>query len=587
MNREQLKTILWLRWRLMRNQWARSGGLGAVLAVLVGFGSFVLAVGCFTAALLGAAFGLRDAGPTVIMAIWLGVTAFFLFLWTIGLLMELQRSETIDLQKLMHLPVALGQLFVVNYLVSHFSLSIIVMVPIMLGLAIGLAIGHGPEMALLIPLALSMVVMITAWTYCLRGWLASMMSNPRRRRTVIMVISLSFILLAQGPNLYFNVLGRHSASSMKSVSSEERQRQRNASADAAQQKFNNFIAVQGFIPPLWVSVGAQGLAEKRVLPALYGTLGCLGLATLGLLRAYRRTMKFYRGETGGKTAGRSNPASSPVNTARATSKSVNGFLEWQIQWVPEQSAALALATFRSLLRAPEVKMALVSSVISMLFVGAMIFLRTPPVLSDMTKPFAATGVVMFSTFILIQFFANQFGFDRDGFRSLILSPADRRLILLGKNLAMLPMGFGFGSILLALVSVWLHLPALVVVAALFQLLTLLLIASLGGNLLSILIPFRIQPGTMKPTKMPGLVMLVMILCQMLLPVALAPVLAAPLLALLWHRADLPAIVPINLICSALLCGVMVLVYWQALAPLGRLLQRREAKILGVVTAEVE
>jgi hypothetical protein len=142
-------------------------------------------------------------------------------------------------------------------------------------------------------------------------------------------------------------------------------------------------------------------------------------------------------------------------------------------------------------------------------------------------------------------------------------------------------------ILLTLVSVWLHLPILAVLAALFQLLTLLLIASLGGNLLSILMPFRVQPGTLKPTKMPGLAMLVMFLCQLLLPVAMAPVFAAPLLAWLWHRAELPAFVPVNLICSATLCGVMALIYWQALTPLGRLLQRRETKILGVVTVEVE
>jgi hypothetical protein len=32
LNRDQLKTILWLRWRLTRNQWQRAGGFGAVLA---------------------------------------------------------------------------------------------------------------------------------------------------------------------------------------------------------------------------------------------------------------------------------------------------------------------------------------------------------------------------------------------------------------------------------------------------------------------------------------------------------------------------------------------------------------------------
>jgi hypothetical protein len=232
-------------------------------------------------------------------------------------------------------------------------------------------------------------------------------------------------------------------------------------------------------------------------------------------------------------------------------------------------------------------MGLAGSVISILIVGAMIFLRSPPSLNDVTKPFIATGVVAFSTFILVQFFTNQFGFDRDGFRSLILSPADRRYILLGKNLAILPVGFSLGLILLVLVSVWLHLPLLAVAAAVLQLVTLLLIASLGGNLLSILMPFRIQPGTMKPTKMPGLAVFVMILCQLLLPIAMAPVFAGPLLAWLWHRSDWPAFVPVNLICSALLCGGMVLIYWQALTPLGRLLQRRETKILGVVTVEVE
>src|SRR5580658_9531818 len=143
MNREQLKTILWLRWRLMCNQSRRSGGLSAVIAVIVGFSAIILAVLSFAGALLGAAFGLGNVSPQVVMGIWFGVTVIFLFFWMIGLLTELQRSETIDLQKLIHLPVALGQMFVINYLVSHFTLSIIFLVPVMLGLGIGLVIARG------------------------------------------------------------------------------------------------------------------------------------------------------------------------------------------------------------------------------------------------------------------------------------------------------------------------------------------------------------------------------------------------------------------------------------------------------------
>ena len=59
-------------------------------------------------------------------------------------------------------------------------------------------------MLLLLPLVLGFVFMITAWTYCLRGWLAALMVNKRRRRTVIVWVTMVFVLLCQLPNLVFN-----------------------------------------------------------------------------------------------------------------------------------------------------------------------------------------------------------------------------------------------------------------------------------------------------------------------------------------------------------------------------------------------
>jgi ABC-2 type transport system permease protein len=582
MNQEQLKIILWLRWRLMCNQWRRSGGLGAVIAFVVGAGALALGAACFAGGLLGGIFGLRDAPPMVVMTVWFVVTACFLFFWMIGLLTELQRSETIDLQKLMHLPVALGQMFVINYLVSHFSLSIILVVPLMLGLGIGMVISRGPEMILLIPLALSMVLMITAWTYCLRGWLATMMTNPRRRRTIIMCITLAFVLIAQGPNIYFNIFQNREAFH---GSQEEKQQQREARDASTKQMFANLVAAEGFIPPLWVPVGARALAEGNPLPALLGTVGCIGIALLGLRRAYRSTVSYYHGESGGKAAVKISGGPKKITVPR--NKIQKEFLERSIPFVPEQSAALALATLRSLLRAPEVKMAWATSFIVTIIIGASFFLRATANLPDAMKPFFATVSVVFPVFFLAQFFANQFGFDRDGFRALMLSPADRRLILLGKNLAVLPVAATFGTLLIALTAARLHLPLLTVLATLCQFASVLLMAGVAGNLLSILVPYRIQPGSMKPTKLPGLAMLVLIFCQMLFPVAMTPVFVGPLLQLLWHRAAWPDFVPVNLIVSGVFCGLMALVYWQTLAPLGRLLQRRETKILNVITVEVE
>ncbi len=388
MNFEQFKTILWLRWRLLRNQWRRTGGLGAVIAAVVVVAIFVLGGVSFLGGLLGGIFALDQAKPGLILGVWFGVTVAFLFMWMIGLLTELQRSETIDLQRLMHLPVALVQMFVINYVVSHLTLSIVIAVPAMLGLAVGLVFSHGAAMLLLVPLALSMVLMITAWTYYLRGWLATLMTNPRRRRSVIMGITLAFILIGQGPNIYFNVI-RHAQYGSKERRAVQKSNNR--------ETFDHLLAVQKFIPPLWLPVGARALAEGRVLPALFGTLGCLAIGGLGLRQAYRSTMRFYHGETGKRSAVQVKPdrvrtgATSPARTGKQ-------FLELRLPGVPEQAAALALASFRSMLRAPEVKMAWGGAFLPILIVGGTLMVRTGPHMPEAAKPFIVAGAVMFSVF---------------------------------------------------------------------------------------------------------------------------------------------------------------------------------------------
>lgn len=585
MNVEQLKTILWLRWRLTRNQWTRSRGLGAVITGLVALVAVLLGTMSFAGGLAGGMFGLREAKPMLVLGVWFVVTVGFLFVWLISLVNEIQRSESIDLQRLMHLPVALGQIFVINYLASHLTLSLAAFVPGMMGLAGGLAISRGAAMLWLVPLSLGMVFMVTAWTYFLRGWLATLMANPRRRRAVIMGITFGFIVLSQAPSLYFNGLerrGRHSPA----AASPETQKSRDTRKSIRPGRLEQLLAAQKLIPPLWVPLGAGALAEGRALPAVWGTLGCLAIGALGLRRAYSSTVRFYHGETGKKTAVQVKPERAQAGTGAAAKAGVR-FLELRVPVVPEQAAAVAVATFRSMLRAPEVKTAWASSFLVTLILGASFLVHNPPKIPEAAKPFIATGGVVFSMFMLVQFFANQFGYDRDGFRALVLSPAPRPLILLGKNLACLPAGAGMGLIVLALISVWLGLSPIVLLAALLQLAALLLLAGLVGNLLSILTPYRVQPGSMKPTKMPGLAMLVIVLCHLFFPVAMLPMFLPPLAELLWRHAGWPNAVPVNLLLSAALATMIGLLYWQTLGPLGRLLQRRETKILATVTVEVE
>src|SRR5437868_9011231 len=100
MNWTQLKTILWLRWRLNRNQWRRRGTFNAVLsalAIVIGAGAAVTGL---TGGFLLGFFLLAKASPDMVLIMWDGVVGVFLFLWMLGVLTELQRSETIDLGRL-------------------------------------------------------------------------------------------------------------------------------------------------------------------------------------------------------------------------------------------------------------------------------------------------------------------------------------------------------------------------------------------------------------------------------------------------------------------------------------------------------
>jgi hypothetical protein len=89
--------------------------------------------------------------PGVILGVWDGTIGAFLLFWIIGIVSEIQRSEAIDISKMLHLPVSMRGIFFVNYLASHVTASIIVFVPWMLGLSIGLAAGRGWAMLWMSP----------------------------------------------------------------------------------------------------------------------------------------------------------------------------------------------------------------------------------------------------------------------------------------------------------------------------------------------------------------------------------------------------------------------------------------------------
>ena len=205
---DQWLAIVWLRWRLTVNQFRRGGFLNALVLTLV---VAPLTAAGLALSILGVWYGrfiLPDIYPEQRVLLWGSIVLSFLFLWTTRFVAELQRSELISLDRLLHLPLTLKEMFVLNYVSSLGSLPIVLFLPGTIGLAIGSVVGLGPRMLLLFPLLCGFLLMVTAVTYQLQGWLATLMVNKRRRRAIITFVTAAFLLLAQAPLMIGQALSR-------------------------------------------------------------------------------------------------------------------------------------------------------------------------------------------------------------------------------------------------------------------------------------------------------------------------------------------------------------------------------------------
>ena len=223
MNWQHLQAFVWLRWRLLVNQWRRAGAFNAVLMIIVTVGALVTAVPLFIGCFVFGLYAIPKAAPVHLMYAWDGLIAGFLLFWLIGLVAELQRTEPLALSKFLHLPVSVKGAFLINYLSSLLRLSLIVFGPMMLGFGLALVFAKGILLLPVLPLLAAFLLMVTGLTYQFQGWLASLMSNPRRRRTVVMAMTMIFVLIANLPNLlnFFSPWGAHQRADSSKDWSEE------------------------------------------------------------------------------------------------------------------------------------------------------------------------------------------------------------------------------------------------------------------------------------------------------------------------------------------------------------------------------
>lgn len=613
MNVEHLKAFLWLRWRLRVNQFRKAGTVNAVLFTIFAVCCLLASVMLFVIGLFVGLFALTDAPAYAHLFTWDGIVLAYLFMWMIGLLTDLQRPEALSLDRFLHVPVSLSGAFLINYISSLFSLTMVVFLPGMIGLILGLTISKGPLLLVELPLLAAALFALTAVTYQFQGWLASLMANPRRRRTIVVLMTGGFILVAQAPNL-INIIRpwegitepsieksnrtmeAGNALQAKQITLEQynqRIKEINAQYDAEREekdhrKLEQVLRTAHWInlalPPGWLALGAEGLAEGAVLPAFLAMAAMTLIGSLSLWRAYKTTLRLYTGEYTGQDR---KVAAAPKVPAAPPDPSQVRLVERTLPWVGDNVSAVATAGFRSLTRAPEAKMAFLAPLIMVVVFGGIIAStgETPPPLLRPLIVFAAGGMIQLIAGL--QLLANMFGYDRAGFRAYVLSPLPRRDILVGKNLAVAPLVLGLG--LLGYVVLGAVYPMRIdhYPAVLAQILSAYLVLCMLSNVLAILTPIPLAPNSLQPASIKTTPILMQMLVMMLLPVFMVPVLAPYGLEVLLDSLEVVKGVPISLPLSLIVLVLTGLLYRLVVGWQGDWLATREQKILEVVTSRAE
>lgn len=614
MNIEHFKAFLWLRWRIRINQ-LKKGGIGnAIVLGLLLVSLVVSAIGTFVSGLIVGGTVLGQVKSDVLMYVWDGVVVGFMFFWMIGLITELQRAESLSLDKFLHFPVSLRSAFLINYFSSLGGLSMLIFVPMIIGLSIGLTFSRGFWMILTLPAALSFLFAVSAITYQFQGWLASMMSNPRRRRTIIALFTFSFVLVAQLPNL-INVIrpfgkldekfekdvaerrnelttnwqtGKTSPEEFVKLNKEfeetvQKQREERKT-EFAQQAVSTAYYINAALPPGWFPLGVKYLAEDTPWVLLGSGVFFSACGLLSLWRAYRTTLKLY---TGFFTSGvKATTGANVVKEPEKFDPSKVRLVEYRISWLPEPAVGIAFGTFRALTRAPEAKMLLMMPFIFCFIFGGLFFTRSEKI-PEYLRPFTVVASIATILFSLQQLIANQFGYDRGGFRTFVLGPVARYQILLGKNLAVFPIVVAFS--LFSIVAIEIMMPMRIdhLLVLLLQILPMFFGMCVIANMLSMFAPIPIPAGATKATNVKFLTVLLHMIATMMLPFAFLPGIFP--LALEIGLEQLGAIprIPLALVLQAVVFAASIYVYRWILQWQGALLQAREQKILEVVVSRSE
>lgn len=571
MNRRQRNAVFALYRTLLRRRWHRLGptmkSLGALLVAI----SAVVAGGAFLLALLLGVFLLPNASPVGVLMAWDGILLAFLLFRVWGIATDLRVADVLSMQNLLHLPLAPSDVFVLNAIALHLQPSPLIFGAALLGLSLASIIALGPAHAILLPLALASFWCVIALTRQLQTFLAALMVNKRRRGTIVAVSFMVAMLLAQAPNIFLQV--ERWAREHSDPGSREQVEVEPVDPGAASQWL---LATNLVLPPGWLAYGAYEAKRDRYWPAGVGTLTLLAIVGWSLRRSYRSALRVYRRTERGRRSRGSTQASSPRIRRRPIADAFWGAF-------PTMPAAVGRASLRQWIRSPQGKYALLAPFFVLMFVAWAIMQYDE---ISRGQPYIGLGLAALWLIAPIGFTNNVFGWDRGGFRVLLATDPPRHLVLLGKNLGLVPIALGPGiAVLLAVQLLWPQ-PATHFLACIPQLVVFCLVLFMIGNRLSITAPWAAsftslkQRGEAVASSLGAFILTAFTVGAFMLAIA-------GVLALERQIADAAWPMPLYLIFSILELGLVAAWYRHVLLHQAESLPAEEERILEVITTPVD
>lgn len=474
----QLFTLIWLKWRLLRNSLrsrkAVANKVASVLGILLAFlFSVVLALvlgivayfmsrpGALAEVMRRSATRDNAAAPSVEF-IFFSIYGLVYLMWaTVPL--SLGGSKQFDASKMLIYPITLRKLFAVDFASELTTLHSVFAVPALLAISIGAGLGSGNLTS-----ALLVAVPAILFGVALSKWLSTIIASLVRRKrargeTLLALIGAVAGLGAAAAGQLAPFLFRHADS----------------------------LPWLRWTPPGAAAFMLAGNQAGDTLGYAISFLTLSAYAVLLLASTYRISRRVALGLEGRRRP--RDPAERKL--------SVEGYTGWQLPFIPRDLSALIEKELRYAMRNAQVRMmALMPLLLIILRVLNSRDIRAmgrggPDEFLTYAAVMFAAGGVFYVFVILVGLSGNSFAFEEGGMRTLILAPVDRRKILLAKNIAVTVVAFIFSTVLLILNATIFR--DLTPASLLFVVLSFFIFAALSsitGNWLSIYFPKRQEFG---------------------------------------------------------------------------------------------